>query len=105
MKNTENTTSKSITPAQIEAWKKKHGKVFCYESEGKTAYFRRPDRKTIAGAAVLAGSDNLKNKEILILNCFLGGDKELINEDKHFFALSAQFDKTIEIALGELKEV
>lgn len=99
------TTAAAITAEQIAAWKKKHGKVYKVESEGKVGYLRRPDRKIISAATVIGNGDNLKSKEVVIGNCWLGGDEELKTDDKYFLALAGLVDEMIEIAQMELKEV
>ena len=63
-----------VTPEIIEGWKKKYGDVFCVEAEGRKGYLRRPDRRIIASANVIGGVDGLKVKEILLRNCWLGGE-------------------------------
>lgn len=100
----EPTATTTVTPDQIADWKRKYGEVYVASSEGRTAYLRRPDRKIISAAAVLGGSDNLKQKEILIRNCWLGGDEEMLAEDKYFLGLSTQIDALIEVAQVELKK-
>ncbi len=93
-----------ITPAMIEGWKKKYGDVFIVEADGKRAYLRRPDRQTIAAAAVIGGADGFKQKEIVIRNCWLGGDRELVEADKYFLSLAAQVDSIVEIVEVSLKK-
>lgn len=104
-KTTAHEAATEATPAMIAGWKNKYGEVYVVSSEGKTAYLRRPDRKIISAAAVLGGSDNLKQKEVLIRNCWLGGDEALLEEDKYFLGLSTQVDAIIEVAQVELKKV
>lgn len=93
-----------VTEEMIAAWKKKYGEVYIVSSEGKTAYLRRPDRSIIGAASVLGGLDNIKQKEVMIRNCWLGGDEDILNEDKYFFGLSGQVDAMIEVAEVELKK-
>lgn len=100
----EKNLSATVTPEQIADWKRKYGEVYVATAEGRTAYLRRPDRKIISAAAVLGGSDNLKQKEILIRNCWLGGDEEMLAEDKYFLGLSTRIDALIEVAQVELKK-
>lgn len=94
------------TKEQIAKWKKDFGTVFCYTSaDGKKCYLRRPNRKIIAAASVMAGTDNMMQKELVIKNCFLGGDESLMNEDKYFYAFAQHIESIIEVVDGELKEV
>lgn len=94
-----------VTDEQIAKWKRDYGSVFVYEADGKRCYLRRPNRKIIAAASVSACGDTLLQKELVIRNCFLGGDTSLVAEDKYFWAFSAQIESLIEVVEGELKEV
>lgn len=100
------TAPSAVTAAQIEDWKRKHGKVFIYEAtDGKKCYLRQPNRRIISAAAVTAGNDSLLQKELVIKNCFLGGDRELLDEDKYFYVMAGQIEGLIEVVEGQLKEV
>ena len=104
-----------ITPEIIEGWKKKYGDVFCVEAEGRKGYLRRPGggnapaprptRRIIASANVLGGVDGLKIKEILLRNCWLGGDNALLDEDRYFLGILPHADAIIEIVESDLKKV
>lgn len=96
--------SAEVTPEIIEGWKKQYGEVFVVESEGKKAWLRRPDRKAISAANVVGGSDALKINEVLIRNCWLGGDMEFQTEDRLFYGLGPQVNALIEVAAVELKK-
>lgn len=97
--------STTATPEQVAGWKKQYGedKVFVYEADGKKCWLRTPDRKIIGFAAVTA-RDNLAQKEIVIRQCWLAGDAELVNDDRYFFGLAAVIDELTEVVQGELKK-
>ena len=95
----------AVSAEQIEAWKKKHGKVFCYTVDGEDVYFRQPDRKVIASAGVYAEKDPMKYAEYVFNNCFLGGNKELLNDDSVFYGLAKVIDKLVAVKEGELKNL
>lgn len=99
MKTTEEMTSK------IEEWKKKYGDIFCYEADGKSCYLRRPSRNTISAASVVGKDDPFKFAEIIIANCWLGGEEELRVEDKYFMGLSQKVSDLVEIKVGALKKL
>ncbi len=99
MKTTEDMTAK------IAEWKKKHGDVFTYEADGKICYLHRPSRNAIAAASVVGKEDPFKFAEIIIANCWLGGDEELRTEDKYFMGLSQKVSDLVEIKVGELKKL
>lgn len=95
---------KDIT-AQIAEWKKKHGDVFAYAADGKTCYLRRPSRQAIAAASVVGKEDAFKFAEVILTNCWLGGDDALRTEDKYFMGLSQKVSELVEIKVGELKKL
>lgn len=95
-----------VTSSQIEEWKQKYGKIFCYKAtDGKMCYFRSPNRRIVAAATVAAGDDGMLQKELVLKNCFLGGDRALLDEDKYFFVLHNYVGGLIDVVEGELKEV
>lgn len=97
--------SDTVTPEQIEAWKKKHGKVFCYEVDGEKIYFRQPDRKVIASASVVAPNDPMKFAELVFSNSFLGGKRELLDDDSVFYGLMPIINELVSAKTGELKNL
>ena len=95
----------AVSEDQVAAWKKKYDGVFVARTaDGKVGYLRRPDRKILALAAVEGGRDNLKQKEIIINNCWLGGDEALKIQDKYFLVLAAVVDRMIEVVELTLEE-
>ena len=95
----------AASTAQIEAWKKKFGKVFCYEVEGEKIYFKQPDRKVLASAGVVSKNDPMKFSEHVMLNSFIGGNKELLYDDSVFYGLMQVIDQLVSIKVGELKNL
>ena len=90
---------------KIAAWKKKHGDVFAYEVDGKTCYLHRPGRDVIAAASVIGKEDPFKFAEVILSNCWLGGDEELRDDDRYFMGLSQQISEIVEIRVGEVKKL
>ena len=103
--NEKETTAKTISPEQIEAWKKKHGDVFCVTVGDKVAYLKRPDRKTLGAAAVVGKNDPMKYNEILLNNCWLAGDEDIKTDDALFLGVSAKLGELVEIKEAELKKL
>lgn len=97
--------NKVITEEQIEAWKKKHRDVFCVQVDGKTAYLKKPDRRALSAAAVIGKTDPMKYNEVLLNNCWLGGDEEIKTDDELFLGVSAKLGDLIEIKEAELKKL
>lgn len=90
--------------AKIAAWKKKHGDVFAYEVDGKTCYLHRPGRDVIAAASVVGKEDPFKFAEVILTNCWLGGDEELRDDDPLFHgAVAADFGNRRDQGRGNKK--
>lgn len=103
--NTAAVAANEASREQIDAWKAKHQKVFCYEVEGRKIYFKQPDRKTIAAAGIIARNDPMRYNEFVLANCCLGGDRELLNDDSVFYGLSQKIDELVAAKVGELKNL
>lgn len=97
-------TVDQVTPEMIEGWKQQYGAVFKYTAEdGKTAYFRQPDRK-ILGMSTTA-PDSVAGNEIIARNCFLGGDECIINEDTYFYGLSPHLQQYVNATSGKSEKL
>lgn len=93
------------TEKQINDWKNKHGDVFEITVEDKSAYLRKPDRKTLAFAMTKVQTDPLGFSEILLTNCWLAGDEEIRNDDAYFLAAISQLDQLVEVKASEVKKL
>lgn len=91
-----------VTTQQIAEWKKKHGDIFKITVDGKEAYLHKPDRKTLGYATSLASNEPLKFNEVLLNNCWLGGDTEIKTDDTLFLSASSKLAELIEIKNAEL---
>lgn len=96
---------KKEVSAQLKAWKERYGDVFAYEADGLKAYLRRPARTAIAAASVVGKEDPFKFAEVILANCWLGGDETLRTEDRYFMGLSQKVSELVEIRVGELKKL
>jgi hypothetical protein len=110
-----------ITPTQeqIEAWKKMHGGVFELTVRGKKCYLRKYDRATLAFAlsnlsATISTQNNsveinaekiLKVGEIALRNCWLAGDREILEDDSLFVPAAMQAGTLFEMEECELKKL
>ena len=91
------------TADQLKDWKKKYGedKVFEVISGDKKAILHKPSRQDLsyANAGSTQGSDSLKFTEILLKQCWIDGDKEILEDDEHFLGLAPVIEE-----LGKHKE-
>jgi hypothetical protein len=104
MKTTTTTTPKSgeATLTQIEAWKALHGEIFAITVEDKIGYLRKVDRKTLSFASTIGTKDPMKFNEVILANCWLGGDEELKTNDDYFLAVSGTLSQLIIVKEAEL---
>ena len=93
------------TPEQIEAWKKKHGKVFQVTTGNSVGYIHKPGRKELSYASHVGASNPLGFTEAILNSCWLGGDETIKSDDYKFLAVSSQLEKIITVAEAEIKEL
>lgn len=96
-----------VTEQQIQEWKAKHKDVYQITVDDKVCYMRKPNRKDLSYAMVASsgGKDIIKMQEVLLNNCWLGGDEEIRTDDEYFFAASAQVSGLMEAKNAELKKL
>lgn len=97
--------SGQATPEQIAAWKVLHGDVYYIKVEDKIGYLRKVDRKTLSFASTIGTKDPMKFNEIILANCWLGGDDELKTNDDYFLAVSGKLSELIVIKEAELAKL
>lgn len=92
------------TPEQIEQWKKDHVDIYqiTVEEDDKTCYLRKPTRKELSFASSAGSQDPMKFNEMILKNCWLHGDEEILTNDSLFLAVSTQLDKVLEFKKAEL---
>ena len=79
-----------VTKDQIEAWKRKYGNVFEVEVEDKKMFLRQLNRNEFGYITkqVQDVENALPAIATVFKGCFLGGDKEIIDDDRYFIAAS-----------------
>lgn len=92
----------TIDEGQIKIWKKQHGDVFHLTVDGKSCYLKSPDRKTLSYAATAGANDPLKFNEVILKNCWLGGDEEIQTNDTLFMSVSAKIPELISLKEAQL---
>ncbi|MFI3322089.1 MAG: hypothetical protein R3Y50_06145 [Rikenellaceae bacterium] len=94
-----------ITQGQIESWKAKHKDVWLIEVGGKKAYLKKPNRQALSAALVISKNDTLKYNEVLLNNCWLGGDEEIKEDDSLFLGVATVLGDLVEIKEATLKKL
>jgi hypothetical protein len=102
---TQNTQKVTVTPEQIEEWKKQHKDIFKITVDGRTCYLKKPSRKALGYASVAGKENPLKFNEVILNNCWLGGDEEIKTDDSLFMSVSAKLTALIEIKDAELEKL
>jgi len=92
----------TATDKQIEAWKKEHGDVFHITVEDKACYLKKPSRQALGYAATAAKDNPMKYTEVLLNDCWLGGDEEIKTNDDLFLSVSPKVLELNEIKTAEL---
>jgi hypothetical protein len=90
------------TPAQIKAWKAQYGanSISKISIDGKACYMRKPDRNIIE----MLSKATSRQGEILVDNCWLGGDEEMRKDDEMFFALVEKTNNLIQKKVAEVEK-
>lgn len=94
--------SQEITQKQIDAWKVEHGAVAALKVADKIGYVKKPTRQTISYASQAGVKDPMAFNEIILEQCWLGGDEEIKTDTGLFMSVSAQLTKLINIQEAEL---
>lgn len=91
-----------VTPSQIAIWKKEHGDVFAIKVENHIGYFKKPSRAVISLASLQIRENPLGYVETILENTFIGGSRELVENDDYFLAAMTTAEKLVEIKTAEL---
>ena len=59
----------------------------------------------LGAASVLGKNDPMKYNEVLLENCWLGGDEEIKKDDSLFLGVSSHLAEIIEIKTAEIKKL
>lgn len=94
-----------VTKEQIQEWKNQYKDIFVISVADKKVYLRTPDRKTLSYASTLATKDPLRFNEVILENCWLGGDEEIKTNDELFLAVSSKLPNLIQIKEATLEKL
>lgn len=94
-----------VTKEQIQAWKEKYGDIFRIKVEDKECYLKKPTRKILGYASVAGQSNPLGFNEVIMRDCWLGGDEQMRNDDTLFLSACSKIAELIEIKDAELEKL
>jgi len=92
------------TADQVKEWKKKHGDVFEVAVGNSVCYLKKPDRKIMGYVATLA-KNPIRANEVLLDNCWLGGDERIKTDDELFLGVSGKLTEIVEVKEAEIKKL
>lgn len=105
-KNETKTKELEARKNKIAALKAEHGDVYSYKtSDNKEAFFKVPSRKILGFASAESQGDSLKYKDIIARNCFLDGDRDILDQDKYFIGFAGRILEMVEVVEGELEKL
>ncbi len=97
------------TEDQIRKWKEKHGEdgVFEVTVGDKRAVLHKPSRKDISYATAGSGqgTDAMKFSEILMRQCWVDGDSEILDNDDYFLGAVPVLQAVTEVRKAEIKKL
>tara|TARA_R110000796_G_scaffold63139_4_gene145521 strand:- start:5617 stop:5940 length:324 start_codon:yes stop_codon:yes gene_type:complete len=104
----ENTTKVKKSEPALDGIPK--GAEFTIEVNGKVAYLKKPDRITIENALGLAmpiqgRPQYIRAGEIVLLNCWVGGDDEIKTDDELLIPAAMQAFQIIQAKTAVLKKI
>ena len=92
-------------PEQIAVWKNLYRDVFEVRASDKICYLKRPDRKTLSAANSIGNHDPMRFNEIILENCWLGGDTEIKTNDIYFLETVPVLKQLIDYGRAEIKKL
>lgn len=94
---------------QFKEWKEKYGDTRVVEVvvDGKKAIMHKPSRTdlsyAIAGSS--QGADTVKFVELLMRQCWIDGDREILEDDDYFLAAMPVVQRLAEVKEAEIKKL
>lgn len=79
-----------------------HGPLKAMMVDDKIGLFKKPTRQIIGAASKISTSDPMKYLEMLAENCFVAGDRELLDDDDCFIAIMPLLNELMETKTAEL---
>ena len=94
-----------LTPEQIDDFKKEYKDVFLIEVDDKKCYIHKPTRQVLDLASSSSSKRSSMFNETILKNCWLAGDKDIVNNDDYFMGAGSVLDQIIIFKDAELKKL
>jgi len=86
----------------LKALEAAHGKLSAIAVEDKIALFKKPTRDILKMAAAKGTNDPIGYLELVGENCYIAGDRELLDDDDYFMAVMPMLNDLAETKTAEL---
>lgn len=93
-----------VSQEQIDKWKKEVGHVWEVTVGDSVCYLKKASRATLRAALTFVEKDKIKYMEIIVENCWLGGDENIKKEDDSFYGLMAVVPELVEAKDADIKK-
>jgi len=101
----EKVLSGQASKEQIAMWKKEHRDVFEVIATDKVCYLKRPNRNTLQAATDISEQDGMKSNQIILENCWLGGDPEIKTNDLYFLEVTPVLEQIVDFGEAQIKKL
>jgi hypothetical protein len=94
-----------LAAEQIEEAKRQFGDVYHIKVDEMQCFIHKPTRAVIDLAISSSAKRSSMFDETILRNCWLAGNKEMVEVDDYFFAARGQLDEVIKFKTAELKKL
>lgn len=101
----EQNTKTELSEAEIAAAKKNYGDIYLIEVGGKKIYMHEPTRQIFDLAQTSAIKRPSLFEETIMTNCWLAGDKEILDDTELFYGAARKINEITKVAEAELKKL
>ncbi|BDD07497.1 hypothetical protein [Aureibacter tunicatorum] len=75
------------------------------EGDVATGFLKKPSRKVLAAFLSKVGADPLGAYELLLKNCWMHGDEEILNDDELLLGACSALEPLVSFRQGVLKKI
>lgn len=94
-----------VPQSQIDEWKRIHGTLFIAVVDTSVCYLKKPSRQTLSMASSLCKNDQIAFNELLLQDCWLGGDERIKSDDDLFISIGPLLADLLETKAATLKKI
>jgi hypothetical protein len=100
-----------LSEVALEALKKQHNDAQVITVDGADEftkhciYVKKPDRRIMSLAMSPMNKSIVEQAEVLLKNCFIGGDENVLKDDDLFLAASVHALTLLEVRASEIKKL